>query len=224
MKFFRWIILIMPVLLLLSSCTRMVFGIRTPLTLSDMDIRRAAISYQIHDTSIYCNKSTKLYYASLLQNNPDLKSLAKDHMQPLQALYFNHEGEMVSWHINCLAGGPLGAINWNKNHVMDVFPPLTAAHPDTLIRFADIYAMLRPLSAEIFPDTADYDYLSVVYWNQFMKRGSRKLVRTVKRNLRLATGLRIKMIWVNNDNDFATSDHLISPAEEQWTEDLLNRK
>jgi hypothetical protein len=210
--------------LLLSSCTGLLFGISSPQPASEEEIKQWAFRYDIPDADLYCSKAAKLYYGSLLQTRPEMHHLAKNHLQPLQALYFDKNGNMISWHINCLAGGPMGAIRWNKNRLMNVFPPLTAALPDTNIKFSSFYEMLRPISSYSSFDFYEYDYFVVVYWNDFMKRGSRKLIRTIRRNLSLAEGKRVKVFWVNNDNDFANTDHTLIPADLKWTDSLLRRR
>ena len=224
MKLRRFIILSSLSLHGLCSCNGLLFGIRNPRPISDDDIRRSAIRYHIPAADLYCNKGTKLYYASLLQNKLGMHLLAKDHMQPLQAIYFDQKGKMISWHINCLAGGPMGSINWNKEHRMDVFPPHTAAPPDTNIHFQSFYQMLRPLSFPEKPSLEDHEYIVILYWNDFMKRGSRKLIHTIRKNLLLAGTKSVKLLWVNNENDFSNTNQMITPAEQQWVENLFSTK
>lgn len=224
MKCCRYIIIYALSLPCLCSCTGLLFGIRNPRPIADEDIRRSAFWYHIPATDLYCNKSTKLYYASVLQNKSGMHLLAKNHIQPLQAIYFDKNGKMISWHINCLAGGPMGQINWNRDHRMDIFPPITAATTDTIIDFDSFYQMLRPLYSSESSGLGDHDFFVIVYWNGFLKRGSRKLIQTIRKNLILAGTKSVKVLWVNNDNDFTNTNQMITPADQQWVENLLIRK
>ena len=86
---------------------------------------------------------------------------------------------------------------------MTTFPPGKQAPVDSLTPLDVQLKYLKPLSqtVKIAPD--QYDYIVVVYWNRFIGRQSKRLIRFVQKNSKLETRKKIKIIYVNNDNLFA---------------------
>lgn len=206
---------------LLTSCSTVFFGFRNPHKVSDVDIEEDARAWHIPLEDLYVNGSRKLYYCFYLQNKEGYQSLAKNHMQPLQALYFDEKGKMISWHINCLADASLGHINWNNNHVMETFPPGQAAAPDTLLSFPYLQQMLRPLPGTKMDEKTHYDYTVVVYWNAFIRKASKKLIHAVKKNLALAGDARVRVLWVNNENDFAGVGAAFTEEDKRFLDEIF---
>jgi hypothetical protein len=59
----------------------------------------------------------------------------KNHYQPIQALYYDRNGQLVSFHINCYAstGIPDSDLNWNQQNAFASFVPRTVAPVDSIL-------------------------------------------------------------------------------------------
>lgn len=137
------------------------------------------------------------------------RPLLNNHLQPLQALYFDRNGQIVSYHVNCYADG-FPNLRWNQKHAFDVFPPVTVAPPDTLVRLGSLLHHIKsPCGDSIKSHTETADYTVVVMWPVFMGRQSKRLIRIVKKNLQLADSLQVNVLFVNNDNFKLKLDDLI---------------
>jgi hypothetical protein len=125
-----------------------------------------------------------------------------NHLQPLQALYFDENENLISYHINCYAGG-FPNLEWNRNQVMDVFPPLQQAPVDSLISLELIRNSIRLVVSDNKVDSTRYSNTVIVFWNRFMGRQSERFIHTVQQNITLSKGGNVKLIYVNNDNVFS---------------------
>ncbi|MEZ5033528.1 MAG: hypothetical protein R2796_00915 [Chitinophagaceae bacterium] len=120
--------------------------------------------------------------------------------QPLQVLYFNDSGELVSFHNNCNAGG-FPKLNWNNNHQFDKFIPKTSIPlSDSIISFRLIVSNLDPLYNQ--HGVPENGIKVVVFWSAFMFKQSKALIKTVKKNLGLDESHLAQIIYVNTDNCF----------------------
>ena len=131
------------------------------------------------------------------------KEQVKNHYQPLQALYYNRKGQLVSFQVNCYAGG-FPNLDWNRNGNMTIFPPKQQAPLDKIMPLDTLREYLEPLSQSKINSNRNDDYTVVVFWSIFMGRQSKRLIHTVQDNLQLGTNKRIRVLYVNTDNFFAS--------------------
>ncbi len=134
-------------------------------------------------------------------NSTRYKAQRKNHYQPLQSLYYDNSGQLQSFQINCYAGG-FPNLKWDRNDIMTTFPPKQQAPLDSVIPFETQIKYLLPLSQTKKLTTDSCDYIVVVFWNRFMGRQSKRLIRFVQNNSKLTTDKKVKIIYVNNDNVF----------------------
>jgi len=127
----------------------------------------------------------------------------KNHYQPLQALYYNNSGVLESFQVNCFVGG-FPNLKWNINNNFSTFPPKLQAPLDSLVPLDVHLKYLKPVSNSTMPSIENYDYIIIVHWNRFMGRQSRNLINYVKENSNLATNKKVKILYVNTDNVFAS--------------------
>jgi len=136
-----------------------------------------------------------------LRKDTTLNAIVKNHYQPLQAMYFNKDGRLISYYINCYAETSFLNLKWDANNSFAVFPPLhqDGLEPDTLFNFFQFHKFFNKLSEK--EDTTEYRYDNyvVVFWNAFMGRQSKRLINIVQQNRKLATG-NVKYFFVDNDN------------------------
>ena len=112
--------------------------------------------------------------------------LLKQHLQPLQASYYNKAGKLISFHINCNAPG-FPNLNWNYKKVMEVFPPESNAPVDTLLNLQTHLMYLKSSSSKQIETEKEVDYFIIVYWANFLKRQSIGLINAVNENIKLNT-------------------------------------
>ncbi len=192
------------VLAVASGCAPLLngfYGIKKPQPIDDEQIREYAEKLKLPVKDIYQIDTSYLTFILSLDTTK-FKSEQKNHFQPLQVLYYNLSGDLISFHINCYAGG-FPNLKWNREGYFDTFPPKTQAPLDNILPYGKLSDYLITLSSSAKPIPTDYDYTVVVFWNRFMKRQSKRLIQTVRNNCRLAKDKKVKIVYVNDDNLFA---------------------
>lgn len=186
------------VALLLSSCMQTLYGIRKPVPLSDAEIVAQAQKFRIPCSRLYVLDTLHLLWVHRLQQ-AGFASTAKQQHQPLQVKYFDDKGRLLSQHVNCYAQS-FPNLRWNRQHAFDQFPPPGNCDADSLFTFGVQQRWVRPLACSHAIDSSNPAYYAVVYWNKFMGRQSKRLIRLVQRNAARYGDQKINIIYVNNDN------------------------
>ncbi len=139
-----------------------------------------------------------------------------NHVQPLQAMYFDRAGRLVSYHVNCYAGG-FPNLKWNHDDAFASFPPASVTPLDTLVSLQDLLPHVKNPGGETSACQFDSaDYTVVVMWPVFMGRQSKRLIKTVKKNLVTAPDtLRTELLLVNNDAFELGLDSIINRYKKQ---------
>jgi len=147
------------------------------------------------------------YATFLLSHDKTLyQQQIKNHYQPLQALYFDKVGQLISFQINCNAGGSPN-LAWDRDSILTTFPPKQQTKIDNMLSLDKQLKFLHPLKQTSKFNAADYDYVVVIYWNRFMDRQSKRFIKFMQDNSKLSKDKRVKIIYVNNDNIFAMADN-----------------
>ncbi|MCF8298266.1 MAG: hypothetical protein K9J13_12035 [Saprospiraceae bacterium] len=199
------IILLMLIIFSLSGCMLMIkttFGIQDPKIITNAETIKYAEKFKIPIEDNFSLDTT--YFDFILSLDTNIyKSQIKNHYQPLQALYFDSLGNLCRYYINCYAGG-FPNLKWNRNGKLNTFPPAEQAPIDSIINlFKQLTFLNNCCNSDIITLTnLKPDYTVVVYWNHFMRRHSKRLIKLIKSNCELANGEKIKLIFVNNDNAF----------------------
>lgn len=192
------------VLILFSGCSgiaRAMMGIKKSKPLTEKRIARLGKRYGIAADEAYQLDTAYLPYVLSLDTSK-YKLQIKNHYQPLQALYYEPSGRLVFFYPNCYAGG-FPNLNWNRAGTFETFLPRQQAPADSLVPLAKHAGFINDLNGEkIKLDTSPYDYIILVHWNRMMSRQSKRLIRYVRKNAKLAAGKKIKFVFVNNDNSF----------------------
>jgi hypothetical protein len=174
-------------------------GMKNPRIISEKEMYAYGRKWNM---SIYYQQTLLPTYVDEVQKFDSLyPSLAKNLLQPIQAMYFDASGKLISYHINCFAGG-YPNLNWNRNGNFDVFPAKTQAPCDSLITLSWLLPHLKPLE---FPcvEMKDLNYTVVVFWSRWTGRQSRHLVEFVQKNMKLASKeTQIQIMYVNTDEIF----------------------
>lgn len=194
--------LLLTISLSFTGCVRM-YGIKTLKSLPTNAIVKQANKYHIPASSSYVLDSN---YRKLLASF-DTALYAQqinNHAQPLQALYYNQEGQLVSFHINCYAGG-FPNLNWNREENFQVFPPKQQAPVDSLVSLATLQQHLQALPGSnpitINPKQTN-TYTLIVFWSRFMGRQSERFLQLIQENHQSFAPASTPILYVNTDNFF----------------------
>ena len=146
------------------------------------------------------------YSTFLLSRDKALyKQQIKNHYQPLQALYFDKKGQLISFQINCNAGGSPN-LTWDRDSILTTFPPKQQTAIDSILSLEKQLKFLHPLTQTSKFNAADFDYVVVIYWNRFMDRQSKRFIKFMQDNSLLAKDTKVKIVYANNDNIFAMAN------------------
>ncbi len=185
----------------LQSCSSLmlgVMGIKKPMAMAPEEILVQGEKYGIPRSDSYEMDSSFFSVALTLDTiryGKDQKNLT----QPLQALYFDASGRLISYSVNCSVGG-FPNLKWNRYGAFNQFPAAKSVELDTMNTMNNHLLHINPLNNAPFPDLRTYDYIVLVYWCRFMGRQSKRLVRLVQDNVRLAEGKSVMVLYVNTDN------------------------
>ncbi|HNR49456.1 MAG TPA: hypothetical protein PKN14_09445 [Bacteroidia bacterium] len=184
-----------------SSFLRGLYGIKKIKNIDENTIKHYALKYNIPAADIY--KLDTAYISYLLSlDTVKFKTQIKNHLQPLQALYYDKSGQLISFQINCYAGG-FPNLKWNRNKIMEAFPPSQQAPLDSILRLDTQFNYIKSLSQTKSDYREKSDYTVIVYWSKFMGRQSKRFIRYIQNNIHLASEKNIKVIYVNTDNIYA---------------------
>jgi hypothetical protein len=178
------------------------YGMKKPKTVSEKTILHYSKKYRIPETDLFILDSN--YISFLLSfDSSKFNRHIKNHYQPLQALYYNKNGALESFHVNCYAGG-FPNLKWNRNGTFETFPPQQQAQLDSLISLKKQFEYFQPLkNTSVLSGSNTYDFFVVVFWSRFMGRQSKRLLHQVQKNSQLSLQQKVKIIYVNNDNAFS---------------------
>lgn len=181
-----------------------IIGIKETEAVNEKDILSYSEKFNIPKADSYeLDTSFSSYLFSL--DTTRYKQQIKNHYQPLQAIYFDKSGQMVSFQVNCYAGG-FPNLKWERDNTLSTFPPKQQAPIDSILPLAEQLKYLRPLSQTTDLAADKYDYIIVVYWSKFMDRQSKRLIHFIQDNCKLSRGKQVKIIYANNDNVFSLDD------------------
>ena len=187
----------------LTSCTTIftgMYGMKKTKTVDEKTIARFAKKYNVPATDNY--ELDTAYFSYLFSlDTVKYKQEINNHNQPLQALYYNNSGYLKSFQVNCYAGG-FPNLKWYRDEIMTSFPPKKQAPIDSIVPLETHLKYLKSLSKTEKFQTENFDYIVVVHWNRFMGRQSKRLIRFVQDNRKLARDKNVKIIYANTDNLF----------------------
>jgi hypothetical protein len=200
----KYFILSLLFIFSLSSCSSVIsglYGINKISIVYEETIQRYSNKYDIPLSDSYQLDSNYMLYLKSLDTIKYAIQI-KNHYQPLQALYYDKSGQLKSFQVNCYTGG-FPNFNWNRNETMLSFPPKQQAPLDSLILLYKHLSYIKALSKSEKISIDNFDYFVIVHWNRFMGRQSKRLIKYIQQNCKLATGKKVKIIYVNTDNLFS---------------------
>ena len=196
----------LPLLVGCQSMIKGMMGMNAPKSLDADEILVLEEEYSIPQSDGYEMDSS--YFAVLKDfDTTRFKRDQKNLLQPLQVLYFDASGTLISYHVNCSVGG-FPNLKWNRLGDFNQFPPAKSVELDTMKHVSNHLLHINPLNNAPFPDLRTYDIAVLVYWNRFMGRQSKRLVRVVQENVSLAKDKKVMVIYVNTDHFWATAEFI----------------
>lgn len=186
----------------ITSCMRM-YGIKTLKSLPTNAIVKQANKYHIPSGNSYALDSNYRKFLASFDTSLYAEQI-NNHAQPLQALYYNQQGQLVSFQINCYAGG-FPNLNWNRDENFQVFPPKQQAPVDSLLSLTTLLQHLQPLPGSNPISThmnQSNSYTLVVCWSRFMGRQSERFLQLIQENHRTFAPSSTPILYVNTDNFF----------------------
>jgi hypothetical protein len=140
------VVIIIIILVLNSSCVKLaqtIVGVKSPKFLTDSQIEKTSKIFKVDQTANYKLDTTYLNFILKL-DTIYFKQQIKNHIQPLQALYFNSNGKLQKFYVNCYAGG-FPNLKWNRGGNLDVFPPKDQAPLDTVLSLSKLLEFIKPV-------------------------------------------------------------------------------
>lgn len=214
-KFFFYLI---SILIIITSCSPIlgIYGVRNPKEISEQKIHKYSKRLDIPNDNSYELDTSYFSFLSSLHlmttdsimtdslKRKEFRKQVQNHDQPLQALYFNNDGKLESFQINCYAGG-FPNLKWDRDSILTTFPPKLQAPLDTILSESQLISFLRPLSNASGITRGEYDYLVYVFWSKFMGRQNKRFLNFIQENSKLSKGKNIRIIYINMDNAFVKS-------------------
>lgn len=197
------------VLLFFSSCSyvaQKTMGIRTPKKMSTAKLQKTADKWNLPAEKIY-EIDTNYFYSFLekQESKSISKLMAKNHMQPLQALYFIDDNPYPSvWYINCYASG-FPNLNWNSTGQLDTFPPRQQAPLDSALSHTELLQYIHRIPDQQAAVLSSKPVKIYLILNRFMNRQSKIMIESFQKNAALASD-QSEIIYIFNDNAYAGFD------------------
>jgi len=194
-----YILSLLTITLVFSSCFTAIIaptGIKSIRSLDEESLITQADSWHIPAKDVYELDTT--YYTFIKQKTKD-NDQVKNRLSPLQALYYDQSNALRSYQTSAFALG-YPNLKWNRNNTFETFLPKLQTPIDTLLDLAQHLKFFNSTNQTETFDPKAYDYIIVVYWNKFMGRQSKKLIKHVQKNTELAKATSVKILYVNNDN------------------------
>lgn len=223
-NFTKYTVIIILLIPLISGCGpiyRVLLGVdTTPGWNSDKEIRKQAKNYNIPNEYNFVLDTASYYegVVSISQNlfdelpisEKDSLSLSKfnrvlqDDLQLVHFRMFDTTGTEIFKIVNCYVDPPI-PMNWNVDGCFDTFPPkidietLNTHNYDLAFLLSN--ASLLDQRKVTLNELPQANYYGVIIWNEVYKRPSRKLIKTVRKNLQ-KTDESVVLIFINNQNAY----------------------
>jgi hypothetical protein len=193
-----------PILLLLGSCkplaAKMILGVDiTPEWKKNNEIEKDFAKYEIPpsnqfvlDTAVFKKNMMAEFYKtveklrltgidSTLKHK--LEKSVNDNLQPVQVRYFDSLGLPIFKLVNCYVDNPY-KMDWNVDKAFANYPPSIASEVLNYDNRELVFflPMLLRLNGEkvAFSDLPKKKYYAIIFWNDFFKRPSRKLIKLIQ--------------------------------------------
>jgi hypothetical protein len=200
----RFIIPLLSLVIILGGCNsalKGIMGIKDVKPIYPADLPDFSIEFNISPDALFLIDTTA--FVSFLSTLPDTGNLKHDLYQPLQIMAFDSSGHKYLHLVNCSIGG-FKSLKWNKYETFEHFP-LSAGkfyNSDTTINLDQTLSFFYK-SEGIGVSTPDYstaDEIIVVFWANFMKSQSQRLLDLLNGYEKKFANKDIRVYYVVTDN------------------------
>ncbi len=198
----KYLLILSIILISFYSCSTIIIkciGIKKQKEFSLLRQENFIQKYDIKlQSSFYVDKQYKKYLKSIYKSD---SLLLKHFVQPLQVMYFIND-TLNSHHINCNTGG-FPNLRWNRNKDFNTFIPHKQTHTklDLGFLFSHLKIYLKPTNKKqnLFLNNQAKIKI-VVFWNFYLERQSKRLIKLIKKNINLNKNKEnVEIYFVNND-------------------------
>lgn len=223
-NFKKYILVVILLIPLISGCGlayRVLLGVDPkPDWNSDKEIRKQAKNYNIPseynfvmDTASYYEGLTNIYqnlFDELPISEKESLTLSKfnkvlqDDAQVVHFRMFDNTGAEIFKIVNCYVDPPI-PMNWNVDGCFDTFPPKIGIETLNTHNYDLVFLLSNASSLSgtkvTLNELPQANYYGVIIWNEVFKRPSKKLIKTVRKNLH-KTDESVVLIFINNQNAY----------------------
>jgi|GEM_PF-4995041 len=159
-----------------------------------------------------------LYDVSMKKLYANEQQMRHDHLQPVEYMIFNKQGQMVCFDVNCYVHiNLLLCGQWNHEKLFDKYPAGSMCKVDSLMTLQQLNGLVldnndKPINI----DATNYDYVQVVFFNTVLYRVSKELIRTLHHQD--YHGYKVKTLYINSDNN------LLWSAADSTNKEMVRRK
>ena len=152
-----------------------------------------------------------------------IKQRFHDLYQPVQIHIFDRAGGPLFKMLNCHLD-PVIPMRWNRFGSFDEFPPSPLNIRGFDIELYDSLQFFVPFfrnragSHVNFNDLPSADYYVMVFWNDYYKRPSRKLLRKLRKSFMKLKDKNIAFLFVNNHNAFVWNNFRVQAQQKRIKE------
>ncbi len=194
-------ILMLAMVFMASSCGTLflkMYGMKQASSFDNDGLENLCKKYNIPIANAYSLDTS--YMTFLRQQDTVLfEQQIQNHYQPLQVLYYDQSGKLLSFHINCYAGG-FPNLKWSQIETQINSIPLTQAPIDSLVPFHELKKFMKKIKSQSDLEQSNVQYHIVVLWNNYMGRQSKRLLELVKRKSSENLYKNQQLYFVNTDN------------------------
>lgn len=187
-----FLLLIISLSILNASCT-ILYGIKQR-PFDDKSIAEFVKEFDADESLILKDSLYSIYYYAI--DSCSDSTLVKNLFQPLQVHYLDANFQHLATHINCYASPGLTKLNWSAKGKLANFPPLSDVDAKSCTQ--GLEHLLSP-----YPLKNEEQYYVVIFWNLYMKKQSKHLIKTVEKYIQNKA---CKLVLVNNDIWYAETE------------------
>jgi hypothetical protein len=198
-----YIILVIYLAIMHSSCMTLI-GCRNIKVLSNNDIVKLAKRFNIPEKNLYIIKSKD--FAEFIETKKLSKRDKQNIEQPNQILVFDSESNNITNLIDCNIGG-FPILKWNRFRGFDSIPIRQGLFFTTPVFLSknELDSLSIPLSSNNNSERNIHSmYHYYVLWSRVLFRNSKKMIKLINRNLKIAQtkNIQIEIKYIFSDSMF----------------------
>ena len=199
---FKYIILEILFIIFILSCHHK----PKPKVFSSIELERISKEFKLPKEQSFMLDTGYVHYLLSLDTSKYANEI-QNHYQPIQALYYDKAGNLISFHINCYAGFGVkdgDQLNWNQLNVFSSFVPKTIVPLDTILSLSKHLQFIKTFENKSIDTTgfSSFNYTVIIHWGKTWRpKDCINLFNIVNENILLAKIEKVHVLYVNDDNN-----------------------